>query len=584
MSRISKSTTDNIKSSEPTKLKLFCIVEGEPAFSVNINSDQTIDDLKDAIKAKKPGLDHVAANLLTLKLISGGATKEGIRKLSKGSLKVLDNEFENSILTFLTGQQIISFTLLLKDRDQLENNEGDRSSSKRTKLDEDNLMKAISAAGLAQKAIINGDPNLSVLTKIDMISSPLGIKIPVLMVRDLYVRSAFKELYDTIVKSFYINGDNREPATKIVVTGTAEDFMPFLNLPSTWFLVDSSPKPELLLVRTIFSVSPKAFLSKVEAFQKVPDGFMEHLYDLIGGVPRYVLEAPQEELRKYSAEDRCKEKVRAKAEKRALGRIQQALDNLQDPMKILQHFEQAKDSLCYSSHLLHRYPTEDHEGFQLVWASNYIMEKVYDAADDNTWNEILNRLANSKVGVDRGAMFELYMRCILRIGNRCFQAKNLDDNTEITIDIKASPDVKWFNTLECYKDKMQGSLWIPNSKTFAYVDMLITPNYLLQVTTSKDHGIKSKPFKVLLKSMRKNKWIHSSKEVAFIFVVPQDMVEEFKEQAYRTGADRVDPKPTNKLKNIKQYVLAVDLQDELRRCRKKASQADNPNESRIVNQ
>ncbi|ORZ26453.1 hypothetical protein BCR41DRAFT_348346 [Lobosporangium transversale] len=47
---------------------------------------------------------------------------------------------------------------------------------------------------------------------------------------------------------------------------------------------------------------------------------------------------------------------------------------------------------------------------------------------------------------------------------------------------------------------MQGSLWLLKSKTFAYVDMLLAPKYLFQVTTDKDHDIESKPFKALLKT------------------------------------------------------------------------------------
>ncbi|ORZ09449.1 hypothetical protein BCR41DRAFT_398884 [Lobosporangium transversale] len=68
---ISKSsTTDNQspakpknnESTEPFKLSFYCIVEeqSEP-FPGDILANQTIDDLKKAIKAEKPGLDHVAA-------------------------------------------------------------------------------------------------------------------------------------------------------------------------------------------------------------------------------------------------------------------------------------------------------------------------------------------------------------------------------------------------------------------------------------------------------------------------------------------------------------------------------------------
>ncbi|ORZ10673.1 hypothetical protein BCR41DRAFT_372414 [Lobosporangium transversale] len=75
-----------------TKLKLFCIVEGElTSFSVTILSNETIDDLKKVIKAEKaPDLNYIASNKLTLELIPGGATKEGLLSFPKGSVKVLD--------------------------------------------------------------------------------------------------------------------------------------------------------------------------------------------------------------------------------------------------------------------------------------------------------------------------------------------------------------------------------------------------------------------------------------------------------------------------------------------------------------
>ncbi|ORY96101.1 hypothetical protein BCR41DRAFT_375751 [Lobosporangium transversale] len=95
MSRISKSTTNNIKSSKPIKLKLFCLVEGEPEFSVIIRSDQTIDDLKDAIKAENENtFNGTDAKDLILKLIPNGSTVEELCKFPKESLKALDNVLE----------------------------------------------------------------------------------------------------------------------------------------------------------------------------------------------------------------------------------------------------------------------------------------------------------------------------------------------------------------------------------------------------------------------------------------------------------------------------------------------------------
>ncbi|ORY96115.1 hypothetical protein BCR41DRAFT_375759 [Lobosporangium transversale] len=555
-SPISRSSTTNNKSPaksknnespKPIKLKLFCLVEGEPAFSVIIRSDQTIDDLKDAIKAKNENaFNGTDAKDLILKLIPNGSTVEELCKFPKESLKVLDNVLEELHTYFPDGAADNPIYIIVevpkrvskRDRDQLENDESDRSSSKKVKLETMSLLEAISATELAQKAIINGVPDPSVLSskelvsvldntgtsvtrndlyysiprtaislqnasfqEIDVISSPWGTKFPVLKVRDLYVRSAFKELYDKIINKFGIDRDIKPDAPQMVLTGTAgigkssflvyfairllatsneedppiiiiqqkedtmcyafggrsvirygdiEHFRPFLDLPSTWFLVDSSPAPKLMLARTIFSVSPKTLNSE------------ENLYkEIVKGVPWKYYMAPWEldELKE------CRDKVEA----------------------------------------FHMVPED-------------FMEHLYEMIGE-----------------------------VQRVG-------------------EASPDVKWFNTLECYKDKMQGSLWIPNSKRFACVDMLLAPNYLLQVTTNKDHGIKSKPFKAFLKSMRENKWIHSSEEVALIFVVPQDQIKEFKKQNFKTGTNRVDSKATKELLDVKQYIMGIDLQAELRQA------------------
>ncbi|KAF9898308.1 hypothetical protein BX616_004217 [Lobosporangium transversale] len=119
---------------------------------------------------------------------------------------------------------------------------------------------------------------------------------------------------------------------------------------------------------------------------------------------------------------------------------------------------------------------------------------------------------------------------MLRIGNCSLKVRNFDDNTEISINPKAKPKVNFFSTLN---------------------------RYLFQFTTNKDHGIKSESFKKFLRMLQEEKWIRCSKEVAFIFVVPQDRVKEFKKQKYKTEADGVDSKPTKELLDVKQYVMRL---------------------------
>ncbi|KAK3813776.1 MAG: hypothetical protein JOS17DRAFT_675469, partial [Linnemannia elongata] len=89
----------------------------------------------------------------------------------------------------------------------------------------------------------------------------------------------------------------------------------------TWYLVDSSPDPQLVEARTVISASPKTLYSEMNQYQEidkrmpwryymvpwvleelercrgnirdfhaVTKEFMEELCVLVGGVPRYVLE------------------------------------------------------------------------------------------------------------------------------------------------------------------------------------------------------------------------------------------------------------------------------------------------------
>ncbi|KAF9896266.1 hypothetical protein BX616_007798 [Lobosporangium transversale] len=320
----------------------------------------------------------------------------------------------------------------------------------------------------------------------------------------------------------------------VIRYGNIEDFEPFPQLPNTWFLVDSSPTPRLLTARTIFSVSPRTFFyglngyqevmesviwkyymapweldelkecrNKVRAFkeafgaEKSCESLLEELYDMVGGVPRYVLEAPMKVLGMGETIE--------KAKSIAYEHVQQAL-------------------------------LIDHDTFELRWASNHIMQKMYDLTDDSVWARMLKLSVNSSRAATKVGMFQAYVQHILREGGRSFKAKSIDDGTEITIEVGRGTKTNFFHTLDEYvKDDMEGSF---------------------------------KEFKELVKTLGDKKWIKSSDEVACIFVVPQGMTECSVNQLYGIEADDVDPTPTSDLKNAKQYILGIDLQDQLRRSRK----------------
>lgn len=210
----------------------------------------------------------------------------------------------------------------------------------------------------------------SCLGDMDIISTSGNSTFPIVQASDLYVRETYKELYAKILDTF----EKKQGEKQIVVTGTSgigksvflvylairllaesdcdnppiiifhtkqstkclaygglstvrygdiKDFAPFLTLPETWYLVDSSPEPVLNQARTVLAASPKTLFSKaspyqdvdkdvawryymapwsleelthcrdsVEDFNIVPSEMMEELYSKIGGVPRYVLARP----------------------------------------------------------------------------------------------------------------------------------------------------------------------------------------------------------------------------------------------------------------------------------------------------
>ncbi|KAI8604234.1 hypothetical protein EDD21DRAFT_229827 [Dissophora ornata] len=91
----------------------------------------------------------------------------------------------------------------------------------------------------------------------------------------------------------------------------------------------------------------------VEVFKVVPEDIVEELYGMIGGVPGYFLEKPKDVLNLIPGDT-------AGAKKSAYARVLHAINLVRTPLRMMQCFEQGKDS----SRLLHRWPTDDHQDFR----------------------------------------------------------------------------------------------------------------------------------------------------------------------------------------------------------------------------
>jgi hypothetical protein len=444
--------------------------------------------------------------------------------------------------------------------------------------------------------------------------------------------------------------------------GDYDDFKPFLELTKTWYLVDSSPIPRTPMARTIISASPKTLFSEeslyqeiakrmewiyymapwteeelrlcresVKAFNVVPEKFMLELYELIGGVPRYVLEKPKKSLKPRrndpkdskvlemaylrilegddsedhednDLEDNDPQTNNSKdsdsndddsddsdsgvdddsevfkntnsiglkqrlerARLAAYNRVKQAIEFVKNPQRLLQYFEQARESLQQSGRLLHRWPTEDHRSYRLEWASIHIRDEVERIALEGSYQEIASRLIDSdSLGEARGAMFELYVRHIFRQGGIKFKARELqlassssEISSEFPVEIQINPKAKVFSKIG---EAESGTLYIPRSRNFACVDLLLAPNILLQITVDPEHPIKGKPCENLLNDLIAHGWIKSAEEIHFVFVVPKVSAEAYKKQNFLKADKKTMKRVRKTLKDIRQYVLGIDLE------------------------
>ncbi|KAG0280680.1 hypothetical protein BGZ96_001467 [Linnemannia gamsii] len=439
------------------------------------------------------------------------------------------------------------------------------------------------------------------MKEMDKISAPHGTKLPVVNTKELYVRKAYKDLHQTIIDTF--DNDRNEAQKHVVGTGTSgivfggrstvrsgtiEDFKPFLSLPDTWYFVDSSPDPILDRAKTVISASPKTLFSEAQQYQDVdkrvewryymapwtleeltvcrasvvnfevvPLEAVEELYLKIGGVPRYVLEMPMTAL-----DRRPDDLQRAKA--KALERLVKALHKVNDPVTLMHFFSQGRDTLEFSSRLIHRWPTGDHENFLLRWASTYVAGEVAELLTQDSCTQMLKTLIKDPNGSASGIMFEAYVLRTFREGGHTFELKDLETGQSGRLEIARNPETTHFNTIT---PTTADTLCIPKIANYACVDLLLAPRDLFQITVSKNHPIKGPPLSKRIDSLIQARWIPSLdepwlplEEVRLIFVVPSHVYTDFKKQKYLTSLGNVYcPVPADILR-VKQYVLKIDVE------------------------
>jgi len=405
---------------------------------------------------------------------------------------------------------------------------------------------------------------------------------------------------------------------KEIRTGTSVEDFPELIHEDVWFIVDGHD-PGDLPAKTIVISSPNRRLYKdFEKQNNVTTRFMpvwtweeidacyhtcfpsldastvNKLYDIWGGIPRYVLSKANDpsSLRLLESAINMVDKAECL---HAIGGIEaneishrvlhiivtnydsiesedtELLEDLndiqlnieQDPMKVddANSMRMYNDyQQCDTSSLSHMLTKYIHT--TVAFGSNYIREQILTKFEHEKLFDLRTFLAVSEgsgpVSTLRGLLFEGYAHQVIQAGGR-WTLRALDDNGE-DIELSFSKlEKQLFHRREDIKNFHQGKYYIPTNKNFATVDSIIVENYLFQMTVSYNHPIKWNILQqiahLLPQAQQTNNYICN-----LIFVVPPDLYGNFKKQNYLRADGKTRLRRVfHDMKYIRQYVMKIDF-------------------------
>ncbi|KAI8351411.1 hypothetical protein B0O80DRAFT_118020 [Mortierella sp. GBAus27b] len=406
--------------------------------------------------------------------------------------------------------------------------------------------------------------------------------------------------------------------TSVVRKGDITVFEDLLDLPETWYLSDSSKTPLLGDSKSIMSASPKTLgetyqeatkegpsyhymapweldelekcRSKITNFKVVKQEFLEKLYAKIGGIPRYVLQAPSIELGRNmeatetdvgdkaekgayrrvedEADMEAYRRAEDKAEMEAYRRVKGAVESVKEPHELLECFADGRDSPEFSGRILHRWPNAAHDDYYLKWGSEHIKDEIVKRLKSRSWTTLLDHLAKGGYEISKGLLFELYVHHIFRKGDFTFDIKALGDEEVCgRLHIPANSPVENIRTVAdlsaLSETRSEMPLFIPTFSNFPCIDLALAPDKLFQVTVSSEHPIKQAPLEKIVTAILGDE-PNKNARVGLYFVVPNGIYDKFKVQSYSTAKETTSKKvPGIITQHVKQYALKVNLDSAL---------------------
>jgi hypothetical protein len=415
--------------------------------------------------------------------------------------------------------------------------------------------------------------------------------------------------------------------TSVVRTGKIPVFEDLLNLLETWYLVDSSDKPVLGPSKIIISASPRTLVNykdvmkevvwtyylapwdlqelekcqkSVTAFSVVTSTFMNRLYDKIGGIPRYVLQKPADKFHSLLKQDEKLlspleladklRKLEPVAEIEACRRIEEAIVHVNNPIMYIECMNDAEEHIRISGRIFHRWPTVDCKSFEYRWASEYIMTRIYERLDKQSWQSLLEAAIRDDTP---GIAYEAFAAHIFRKGGHTFEVKELGKAAALDhLTIPERPPVTIYRKAADLSALRNGqTLYMPATPNFPCIDAALGPNKLFQLTLSRKHPIKQAEFEKIVNSIlspttsssssstlplttsstsstssstlplttSSTSSSTSSSTLNLYFVVPEDKFQDYTVQKYLTVDGKISNQVPKIVQDVKQFALKFNL-------------------------